>query len=381
MTLRQPVRSGAVVPLVAFLLVFLMALAAFAVDIGYICVVEKEVQNAADAAALAGASQLLPRSALTGAANWAAAAAAARDEAQKFAALNKGGGVALTVDRNDANDPDGDVVVGTLANPADLSSPLDTQAGAYNSVRVHVRRDAAKNGSLGLFFAPVFGFSSQDLGAAATATYEGGVAGFRIEWPGRQTVPLLPFTVSIDTWNSSFTSGPDNWSYDPQTQQYARGGDGIRELNLYPTKGNAPGNFGTVDLGAANNSTADISRQIRNGLNDADLNAMGGKVALGPDGKLTLQGDTGVSAGFKDDLLAIRGQPRIIPLYNKVTGQGNNTYYTVVAFAGVIITDVQLTSGNKYVTIQPEYVTTPTALGGGTSYTSRFVTKPLKLTR
>src|SRR5207248_5530722 len=54
----QSPRTGAVVPMVAVLIVLILAMVAFAVDIGYICVVQKEMQNAADSAALAGASQL-----------------------------------------------------------------------------------------------------------------------------------------------------------------------------------------------------------------------------------------------------------------------------------------------------------------------------------
>jgi hypothetical protein len=49
---------GAVLPLVAILMVVLLGFAAFAIDIGYSYVVKNELQNAADAAALAGASVL-----------------------------------------------------------------------------------------------------------------------------------------------------------------------------------------------------------------------------------------------------------------------------------------------------------------------------------
>ena len=89
-------RAGAVVPMVAILMVVILGMVAFAVDIGYLSVVQKEMQNAADAAAMAGASQLLDRGALRGSPNQAATNSAVRTEAQKFSALNKGGGVSLT---------------------------------------------------------------------------------------------------------------------------------------------------------------------------------------------------------------------------------------------------------------------------------------------
>src|SRR4051812_36009508 len=55
----QARRCGAVVPLVALLLIPLIGMLAFSVDIGYMIVVNTQLQNAADAAALAGAQQLM----------------------------------------------------------------------------------------------------------------------------------------------------------------------------------------------------------------------------------------------------------------------------------------------------------------------------------
>jgi len=51
-------QRGAVLPLVAFLIIAMLALAAFAVDIGYIMVTKQQLQNAADACALAAAPAL-----------------------------------------------------------------------------------------------------------------------------------------------------------------------------------------------------------------------------------------------------------------------------------------------------------------------------------
>ena len=39
-------------------------------------------------------------------------------------------------------------------------------------------------------------------------------------------------------------------------------------------------------------------------------------------------------------LIEILGQPRIVPLYDTVTGTGNNTEYHIVGFAAVVITVV-----------------------------------------
>src|SRR5436190_20070435 len=50
-------RAGAIAPLAALLIIPLVAMVAFAVDLGYIIQVRTDLQNTADAAALAGAQQ------------------------------------------------------------------------------------------------------------------------------------------------------------------------------------------------------------------------------------------------------------------------------------------------------------------------------------
>ena len=57
--IEQSGRRGAVTPLAAIMMVVIMAFVALGVDLGYIAVVHAQLQNAADSAALAGASQLL----------------------------------------------------------------------------------------------------------------------------------------------------------------------------------------------------------------------------------------------------------------------------------------------------------------------------------
>ncbi len=51
-------RRGAIAALAAVLMVVVIGMVAFAVDIGYLCVVQTQAQAAADAAAMAGAMSL-----------------------------------------------------------------------------------------------------------------------------------------------------------------------------------------------------------------------------------------------------------------------------------------------------------------------------------
>src|SRR4051812_27640539 len=52
-------RPGAIAPLTAVCMVFLLGMIAFAVDMSWIVLTRSELQNAADAAATAGAQQLM----------------------------------------------------------------------------------------------------------------------------------------------------------------------------------------------------------------------------------------------------------------------------------------------------------------------------------
>jgi Flp pilus assembly protein TadG len=421
-------RRGAVLPLTAILVVFLFALIALAVDLGWIMAVDTQVQSAADAAALAGAGQLLDQSALQGTQTTGNAANTAMQNAntsaQTFALMNKGGGVSLNLALNEdgsgnvTNSATGDIVCGYLANPSDQSEAMTVTTpgvGPYpNSVQVTVHRDSTRNGSLGLFFAPVLGIRTFDLSAKATATYEGGIRGFKIHAPGTSTCKLLPFALYCCTWSNATTdpwydstqppgllqqtaaSGtyPDNFARS-SSGTVTSGADNIFECKIFPISNNgngngngngigASGNFGTINIGAMGNGTSDLNRVIINGPNASDLSVYpGGKLQLDPTtGTVILSGNPGVSAGCKDAVTSVIGQARILPLYSTVSGNGANAQYTIVGFVGVTILECVLTGSlsSKHITIQPCWCIDPNAEGGG-SGTSTFVVKPLALTR
>ena len=166
-------------------------------------------------------------------------------------------------------------------------------------------------------------------------------------------------------------------------QNDSAGGDGWLEVNLYPQGTGSPGNRGTVDIGSNNNSTADIVRQILYGVSPADLAHYGGTLEFDSCGKLYLNGDTGISAGVKDDLADIKGQPRIIPIFSEVNGPGNNAIYTIVKWMGIRIMDVKLTGpmSQKHVTIQAAPVVGPGMVPSTTTGTSSYVYSPAVLVK
>ncbi|MBI3864299.1 MAG: hypothetical protein HY290_20640, partial [Planctomycetia bacterium] len=152
------------------------------------------------------------------------------------------------------------------------------------------------------------------------------------------------------------------------------GSDGILEVNLFPQGTGSPGNRGTVNIGASNNSTATLCRQITDGISPSDLAYYpNGELKFNDSGHLYLNADPGISAGCKSALASIIGQTRIIPIFNSISGNGNNATYDIVEFVGVRILDVDLTGSmsSKHLTVQPAVVYTR---GGITSTTSGTTT-------
>ncbi len=374
----------------AISIVMLLGMASLTVDVGMMYRARAEAQAAADAAAMAGAWQLLDEDRLKGGGNMTAEISTARTTAAQVAALNVIINTSPSLSANSSNDTEGDIVVGYLSDPD--GNPYESLSTAdpdgFNTVRVQVRRDAAHSSPIDLFFAGVFGRLTADVSAEAYATFKDGVVGYKVD-DNTGNAGLLPLALKVDAWDNLlsgvFTSG-DNWTYNESTGTVSAGPDGVFELNLYPGGGATqlpPGNFGTVDIGSSNNSTADLSRQIRYGVSAEDLEFFGGELALGSDGTLLLNGDTGLSAAVKDDLVAIKGLPRAIPLFSTVAGPGNNSTFTIVGFAGITILDVKLTGSmsSKQVIVQPAFVVDDAAITGPGSGPSHFVYKPVHLVR
>jgi hypothetical protein len=372
-------RSGHFVTLTVAMLVGMFGMVAFAVDLGYLHVVRTEMQRAADSTAIAATWELIDPVPLDGQVNPTTVAANAATVARRYAELNRvaGGGSQLDVT---------DITLGRIANPTDPSSAMTfADPTRFNAVKIRFRRTAEMNGEVPLFFAKVLGVASAAQELEATAAFIDNFNGFKAPANDGETLGMLPIALDKQTWDGLLAGGgTDSWTYNAATGAVTAGGDGIREINLYPQGTGSPGNRGTVDIGSSNNSTADLARQILYGVSKQDLDYLGGELKLNANGQLPLNGDTGISAGVKDELAAIKGQPRIIPIFSSVSGPGNNATYTIVKFAGVRIVDVKLTGSmsSKRVIIQPAAVTARGVIPEtGDTPRSNFIYSPVWLVR
>jgi hypothetical protein len=299
----------------------------------------------------------------------------ARDTAVEYASLNR----ILSSEPDLASD---DVEVGWLDNPWNPNENINPNGTGYNAVRVRVQRTTGQNGAIPMLFGRVLGVDETALEAEAVAVTYSNFGGFQLSEQGDDTLPILPFALDLETWNAMMAGGgSDQWNWNGTS--VVAGSDGMREINLFPQATGSPGNRGTVDIGSSNNSTSDLCRQIRYGINEDDLEYHGGKLELDDNGELDLGGDPGISAGTKDDLAAIIGEPRIIPIFESVSGNGNNAVYTIVQFVGVRILDVKLTGSNnsKRVIVQPAKVLIRGGIPRTDTQSSYFVYSPVWLVR
>lgn len=347
-------RRAGILVLAAASLVMILAFTAFSVDVGYITLTRTQLQAAADASALAAGLELQK--------GFGADALSASE----VEALAKSAAVAVAA-RHRAGDKRGlyvnpirDLRFGQVQWHEDGRHWEKTWGVApYNMVEVTLRRipgesESSGDSALPLFFAPVLGTSTANITVHGVAAMAPGV-GFAVR--AGETGGIAPFVIHEDAWTDMLSGvGDDNWAWDDDNQSVSAGTDNIIEMHMYPITNNpgglTAGNFGTVDFGAANNSTADLSRQILEGVNGEDMAYFGGEIRL-DESSMELQGDTGISSGMADELEAILGEVRVIPLYTTVTDSGNNSMFTIVKFVGVRFMAVNLHREPKSITVQP----------------------------
>lgn len=232
---------GAVVVLVAVLLFFLLGIAAFVIDLGYRNVVRNELQNAADAAALAATRELgLIYESLDAGIQPTHTLTADEQDAIEAAAIDTGKeNYAGDVDELVIYDNDTDIQIGKwdpVTNTFSVPSPL---IGA-NAVKVYARRETVDgqvyNGPISTFFAQIFNIKTLGVRAFATAALtpigaieEGGLP--------------IPVGISEEWFDPANWAAEEKGFCDQNIKFYPTGNlDGCAGWNVYQEKeqGSAP---------------------------------------------------------------------------------------------------------------------------------------------
>lgn len=139
-------RPGVILVLTALLLIFMLAMVALAVDLGYIAMSRTELQKSVDSAALAAAGEMVVKGETL-----------AKDEALKYVALNQGGG--RKVSKSNVIVDFGDWDTGTRT--------FTVSSSDNNAVRVTATTDKQS-----LFFGAALGKKTFDTKASAVAVYK-----------------------------------------------------------------------------------------------------------------------------------------------------------------------------------------------------------------
>jgi Flp pilus assembly protein TadG len=372
-------RHGAIVVIIAFALLMIFAFVAFTVDVGWLTVTKTQLQNAADASALGSDMNLIQGFGPGATQTTAQITTTAQNVAVTVAAANRAGDM-NSVYCNGTRD----VQLGQYQWNG-TSWTMNWGVTPYNMSRVTLHRDVAGTGGdrpLPLFFAPVLGDMTANVEATATAAMLPGI-GFQLSPGSSFNAGILPIALDVGTWNALMAGvGTDNYTYNPATGAVTSGPDGILEVDLYPS-GSAlmpPGNRGTVDIGINNNSTSTLVSQILYGVTPAQLAPYGGQLIFSTN-NLQLAGNPGLSAAIQNALNQIIGQPRAIPIFSQVSGNGANAVYTIVKFVGVRVLNAKLSGSpaQKHVTIQPAPFTDPSIIPGNVPLTNDSILAPVQL--
>jgi len=292
---------GGVVPIVAVFLAVMFGFAALVIDLGWLFVVRGELQNAADAGALAGVVELVNNG---------------EDFAQTMA-------VAFATE-------DGQFRLNRTAPEADA---VDVIVLGPETLRVQIRRSAGTAaGPVLTVFARIWGRESMGAAAVAVSTLNHHVVG---TGPGN----LLPFGIRVDMADTN--------------------GDGLYDLgntiDIFPHPW-AKGNFGLLDLDGGSNSNSDTVRWIENGYDGIFTIPEGaGDIIVDGSEHLNIEGNPGIVGGSIADAIYSRyGDRVLLPIFDQVSGHGANAKFRVIDLLGVIITGMNVTKavGQRYLNIE-----------------------------
>lgn len=358
-------RRGAVIVLVAVFMVVLLGFAALVIDLGALYMTRTELQAAADAAAMAGASAYLTDDGLIQ--DYYGLATIVSQRAADIADLNE-------TYLGSTHVAPGDILLGThdFANPL---SALDTSGiNRLNAAAVTLRYDSSGlNGSIAYSFARLFGKFEGGMTASATAAIDDRFAEYHVDSNG----VLSPLTIHEDTHAQMLQNGADEYTFAGGAA--GTGSDGVREIKLFPWKlsgngngngnGNGStstsdagaGNFGTLNIGISNQGTAQLEDQILYGVTPAQIAAEIGteNVVFYDDAGAAMThnitGNPGLSAGLADSVEARIGDVIGYFLHRTVSGQGANSVYEIVGlrFGRVMHIDLTGNPNDKVLVVQP----------------------------
>lgn len=313
---------GAAAVMVAFSMVVLLGFAALAVDVGAMYAEKAQLQNGADATALAIAGDC---------AKGLDCATAMAASANRLA---------------DDNANDGSSGVFSVTQPNSTTVRVETNAQAAGST----------DDSFGLFFARVLGHETSVIHARAEASWGTPSEATTLPWTVSECIFkqfLTPSQLASLTSTGNFTGYPTDTHlllrYDENTPTYP----GCAAQNGY-----RPGGFGWLETNTGCSADIDLSKTV-NGQTGNHF----------PNGKVC------------DELHStIMDQPALIPLFDSNTGNGENTVYSLIGFAAFQVTGYKFSGSDEHVDpLAPQCLDAKGKKDGNCRYLAGYFTRFVSL--
>lgn len=313
---RSGDRRGVVVGFVLVTLVVLSGCLALAVNFSRLRFVRAQLRSTCEAAALAGAAQLVDEGVLFGYPDPSDDILMAREYARLFGRWNLVEGREVVLDPNKSNAPQGDMVVGfldpyepVLTRTLQVATPGDSRP--VNTLRVTARAGNNTYNTVTLWLGSLIGLTQSDVAASAQATVDSRVCGFRPEATTR--APIVPLAADYAAWCSqamarAVSGSNDQYIVDPSTGLVSAGSDGVPEIRLTcgsssaslstdPTTTALASPDGTIDAPSRGACVPLVlvndlgvsyvwPMRCREGLSRGDLKNHGGALLLGVGGAL-----------------------------------------------------------------------------------------------
>ena len=229
---------GVVYIWVVIVLLLLILFAGLALDMAKVFFVSHQLQNAADAAALAGARVVKIDQ------------TQARQDAFNIAFANFADRDPILLGLNDvANDPNGDIVIGRYTDDLDPTTPNFTATtDTPNALKVVARRtDSSLGGPVALNFGPIIGINTRNISNFAIAKAQGGTgAGLICLSDDAEPGLRLSGTVDVDVDNGAIQVNSEG---DPPVTVNGQPTLDADEMNIcsgYPSKGDIPMPDGSI---------------------------------------------------------------------------------------------------------------------------------------
>lgn len=375
-------RRGISIGLLLVCVAMVMGFVGLVLEFALIHHVRRQMQGACDAAALAGAVELLDDDVLRPGTTPDPTddVRAARRAAAGYGGANVVAGNQALVETAEQG-RHADVQAYWMQDPSNLHSPLTDYrlARQANTLRVRTERSRRRGNALPLWIGPLLGIGQANVGCDSLATVDQRIYGFRPIGGG--TVPVVPLTAlhrgDSDSWWSQANAQArphvnDRYTVDYRTGQVQPGPDGIPEVLLRSKldHGHAQdaGNFGVLTLPSAaalggSGWLSLFTRQLQDGLRSSDLVSQGGSISAVSGSAATVQGMDDLSHEWISPLLAARGLNRVWPLYGSKSSQGGSVQYQITGFGAGCLADVYTDQdGQLFLVVQPSLLATRTAL-------------------